>query len=90
MSVDIEGDRIVLAGRCRVEDAEALLGALQAHQRSAIDLSACTGLHGAVFQVLCAARRALAAAPADPALQRWLVPALAADGGTFLLQDVRI
>ncbi|OYV35649.1 MAG: hypothetical protein B7Z80_17730 [Rhodospirillales bacterium 20-64-7] len=90
MSVELQGDCIILAGRCRVEDAEALLGALQAGPGRTVDLSRCTALHTAVFQVLQAARPTLAGAPAEPGLRNWLMPALEARIGTFSLEPVRL
>ncbi|MDO7841789.1 hypothetical protein [Sphingomonas immobilis] len=56
MSVRVDGDVIHLAGRCRAEDAELLIVALQEHPGAAIDLSATQRLHLAVLQVLLAAR----------------------------------
>jgi hypothetical protein len=90
MSVEIKQDRIILAGRCRVEDAEALLGALQAGPGRSVDLSRCAALHTAVFQVLQAARPKLDGMPTDPGLRRWLMPALEAQHGTFSLEPVRL
>jgi hypothetical protein len=59
-----------------VEEAEALLGWLQAHAAGPVDLSACTHLHPTSLQVLMAARPTIAAWPSDPDLRAWLESAL--------------
>lgn len=90
MSVEAAGDIIRLSGRCRVEDAEALLAALLEEGGRPVDLSACQTLHSAVVQVLLAAKPAMVGAPADPALARWLMPLLAAGGEAFGLGADRL
>lgn len=52
MSVRTDGDRIRIEGAARVEDAEALFSAIQTRPDRPIDLSGCTDMHAAVFQVL--------------------------------------
>jgi hypothetical protein len=49
--------RIVLEGRCRIEDAETLLQALQHSPGSIVDIQKADILHTAVVQVLLAAHR---------------------------------
>jgi hypothetical protein len=49
--------RIVLEGRCRIEEAETLLQALQYSPGSIVDIQKAGILHTAVVQVLLAARR---------------------------------
>ena len=56
MTVRVEDDAIRLEGACPIEDAETLLRALLEHPRVAVDWSGCDHAHGAVIQVLMAAR----------------------------------
>jgi hypothetical protein len=55
--VKSDEDRILLEGRCRIEDAETLLQALQQSPNSIVDIRNAERLHTAVLQVLLAARR---------------------------------
>jgi hypothetical protein len=67
---------------CTVEEAmefQEWLGGVKAPR---VDLSACTHLHTALFQVLLAARPKLSAPPQDPFLARWVAPLLAAAAGS--------
>jgi hypothetical protein len=57
MMVKSEEGRIVLEGRCRIEDAETLLQALQYSPGSIVDIQQADKLHTAVVQVLLAANR---------------------------------
>lgn len=61
-----------LSGRCAAEDAEPLLKHLAAGVTT-IDLTGCDYLHGAVFQLLMAARPTLVGEPAD-FLRDWVIP----------------
>jgi hypothetical protein len=74
MSVRWVEDRIELTGDGRLEDAEALLGALIEHPGAPIDLSGCSAAHTAVVQVMLVARTAVAAMPADPFLRTHVLP----------------
>lgn len=65
MSVRITADAICLEGRCLVEDAEALLVAVQHNPGMTIDLAGAQRIHLAVVQVLLALRPPLRGAPAD-------------------------
>ncbi|MCB8883664.1 hypothetical protein ACELLULO517_25670 [Acidisoma cellulosilytica] len=88
MSVIVEVNRIRLTGRCGVEDAEALLTALQANPAYAIDLADCRTLHTSIVQVLLVSRSKIIAEPVELALRRWLLPLLASGGQAFeLLPD---
>ena len=53
MSVQREGDRVRLVGRCGAEDAETLLAHLAAGVRR-VDVSGCEQLHAAILQLLLA------------------------------------
>lgn len=75
MMVRCEGDTVWLEGACHVEEAEVLAGRLAAGVAQ-VDLSRCSGLHGAVAQVLLAWRPALKGAPKDAFLNEYLLPAL--------------
>lgn len=76
MTLRIEGRQIRLEGVVRVEEAEALVAALQTGDDREVELSACEGLHGAVFQVLLVLRPPLAGWLENPALAAWLRPLL--------------
>lgn len=76
MSVVQEGAVIRLRGVCRVEDAEALTAMLQRSPGSAVDLTACQGLHAALVQAILAFAPPLTGTPAEPFLRALLVPAL--------------
>jgi hypothetical protein len=65
-----------MEGACRVEDAEPLLGWLQADMGRVVDLTGAEHLHAAVLQVLIALRPALRGAAKDPFLRDWITPAL--------------
>lgn len=76
MSVRMDGDIIRLEGDCRVEDAEALLSALQSVSRPTVELSACKSLHTAVAQVLLALRPSFAGQPQGALARDQILPAL--------------
>jgi hypothetical protein len=77
MTVALRGNMIFLEDQCRVEDAEPLLGFLQAHPGAAVDLTKAGHLHAAVFQILLAFRPPIAGPPADAFVLRHLNPLLA-------------
>ena len=72
MSVTIEDGVIRLQGACPIEDAEVLLRGLLEHPGTPVDWSGCDQAHGAVIQVLMAARPAMVGSPTDPFLRRHL------------------
>lgn len=72
MSVTIELGIVRLSGRCPAEDAELLLKHLVEGARQ-VDLSSCDYLHGAVVQLLMAARPTIAGEPAEFG-RDWLIP----------------
>ena len=72
MSVEHSGGVIHLQGRCGIEDAEPLLEALISGSDN-VDLTHCEHLHGAVLQLLMAARPNIVGNPA-PFLHKWVVP----------------
>ncbi|WP_201833884.1 hypothetical protein [Microvirga zambiensis] len=76
MSVRLDGNVIILEGACRVEDAEPLLGWLQADRDRMVDLSNAEHLHAAVLQVLMALRPAVSGPAKDPFFRDWISPAL--------------
>ena len=79
MTVRLDGNLIRLEGPCRVEEAEVLVGLLQAEVR-AVDVSRCQALHSAVAQVLLAFAPPLIGEPDDPFLRDLLLPALGTQG----------
>jgi hypothetical protein len=74
MSVRVEADIAYLAGECRVEDAEPLLGFLQSGSSRVVDLTQATHLHTAVLQLLLAFRPHVVGPASDTFVQRWLIP----------------
>ncbi|UAK24281.1 hypothetical protein [Sphingomonas nostoxanthinifaciens] len=76
MSIRVEGDVIRLEGRCRLEEAEPLLGALLASARPEVDLTDCTAIHTAVVQILLACRPSVRGRPDHPFLVRYVLPLL--------------
>ncbi|HZH09899.1 MAG TPA: hypothetical protein VEZ24_05990 [Microvirga sp.] len=76
MSVRLDGNVIILEGPCRVEDAEPLLGWLQADRGRVVDLGEAEHLHTAVLQILMALRPAIRGTARDAFLQDWVTPAL--------------
>lgn len=72
MSVGRNSDgNIILDGKCPVEDAEPLLELLQATPSASLDWGRCSHIHTAVFQVVLAARPALAGSCGDAWIERW-------------------
>jgi hypothetical protein len=82
MSARLDGNIILLEGQCRVEDAEPLLGWLQADSSRVVDLTDAEHLHAAVFQILMALRPPIRApireGEKDAFVQDWLIPILRA------------
>ena len=76
MSVRLDGDIVFLEGPCRVEDAEPLLGLLQAGRERTVDLTDAEHLHAAVLQVLMALRPSIQGTAGDTFLRDWIAPAL--------------
>jgi hypothetical protein len=76
MSVRLDGNVIILEGQCRVEDAEPLLGWLQADRGRTVDLTDAEHLHAAVLQVLMALQPAVRGTARDAFLRDWITPAL--------------
>jgi anti-anti-sigma regulatory factor len=75
MSARLDGNVIVLEGACRVEDAEPLLGWLQADRGLIVDLTGAEQLHTAVLQVLMAMGPTLKGTARDAFIREWLTPA---------------
>lgn len=65
MTVRVTEDAIGLVGRCLVEDAEALLTAIQQNPELPVDVSGLQRLHMAVAQVLMVLKPRIAGDPAD-------------------------
>jgi hypothetical protein len=78
MSARLDGNIILLEGQCRVEDAEPLLGWLQADSSRVVDLTGAEHLHAAVFQILMALRPPIREGEKDAFVQDWLIPILRA------------
>lgn len=78
MTVVVDEDIVRLSGRCMAEDAELLLAHLVAGAKT-VDLSGCDYVHGAVVQLLMAARPTIVGEPAQ-FLRTWLVPLIREQG----------
>jgi hypothetical protein len=76
MSARLDGNIILLEGQCRVEDAEPLLGWLQADSSRVVDLTDAEHLHAAIFQILMALRPPIREGEKDAFVQDWLIPIL--------------
>ena len=72
MTVVAAHGTIRLSGRCMAEDAEVLLKHLAAGLTQ-VDLTGCDYLHGAIVQLLLAARPSLVGEPAE-FLRDWVIP----------------
>lgn len=72
MTVTVLENVIGIEGIARVEDAEALIAALQTLPARPVDLSACADLHAAVLQALLVYRPPLLGVAESPALAEWL------------------
>ena len=59
MTVRSDHGRIILEGRCRIDDAELLLKALEQSPGGVVDIERAETLHTAIVQVLLAAGRPL-------------------------------
>lgn len=67
---------IELAGRCGVEDAEALQGFLLEAPRSTVEWSGCQHLHSAVLQVLLIGKPRVLGTPSNTFLRTHVAPLL--------------
>lgn len=74
MTVRIDQDVIHLEGHCRVEEAEALLIALQEGPGRIVDVGQLARLHLALMQILLAWSPELRGVPVDPFLRDRLLP----------------
>ena len=72
MPIEFKRNRVIFRDEVRVEEAEALLEALQKKPAAKVDLAACTHLHTANLQVLMAARACIDKWPQDQELRTWL------------------
>jgi hypothetical protein len=76
MTVTRQGQTIMLAGPCPVDDAEPLLQMLLETPAAAVDWRACQSPHTAVVQVIMAAGPALIGPCGDDWTERWVAPAI--------------
>ena len=83
MTVSIEGERIVLVGKCGAADAEDLLACLAAQPHADVDLGKAEAIHTALWQIFFAFGVNLIGSPALPFVERMILPAL----GAFLVTD---
>jgi hypothetical protein len=76
VSVQVANKIIHLEGRCRIEEAETLIGHLLEDPDRLVDLSACEALHSAIVQILMATRPGIVGEPVDPFLCAHVLPLL--------------
>ena len=76
MSINLNGNIIVLSGTCGVEEAETLVHLIQGNPHAAVDLSAAETVHTALWQVLISLSPSVVGQPADPFYRKWIMPAL--------------
>lgn len=74
MTIAAEGKSVQLSGTCTAEDAETLLKLLLEGAQE-VDLTGCDYLHGAIVQLLMAARPNIIGEPAG-FLGDWLIPSI--------------
>lgn len=74
MSVRIDGATIHIEGNSQVEDAEALLAALQSVPGRTIDLSRATRLHSASIQILLGFKPKIMGVPSDTFQAEFILP----------------
>lgn len=72
MPIEFQKDRIVFREIVRVDEAEALLEALQKEPTTKVDLAACTHMHTANLQVLMVAKSCIEKWPQATELRAWL------------------
>jgi hypothetical protein len=72
MPIEFKRSRMIFQDVVRVDEAEALLEALQKKPATKVDLSACTHLHTANLQVLMVAKPCIDRWPQDSELRAWL------------------
>jgi len=73
MSVEVTADRIILQGRCGVEEAEPLLEALRQRSDRVVVIEA-ERLHTALWQVLMALRPVIEGRTSEPFVIQHLLP----------------
>jgi hypothetical protein len=81
MPIEFKKSCVIFRDVVQVEEAEALLEALQKKPTLKVNLTACTHLHTANLQVLMAARPRIASWPQDPELRTWLQSVLTPASG---------
>ena len=78
MSVEMSAGKVVLRGRCGVEEAEKLLSLLLSHPDAAVVLEAET-IHTALWQVLLAVRPSVEGKPLQPFSAQYVMPSIVGD-----------
>lgn len=72
MTIAAEREIVYASGHCLAEDAEALLKLLVAGAKT-VDLTNCDYLHGAIVQLLMAAKPVIVGEPSG-FVREWLIP----------------
>jgi len=73
-----EKNTVRFVDTCTVDEALEFQEWLGVAEAPRVDLSACTHLHTALFQILLAVRPKRIGSPVDPFLARWVEPLLSA------------
>jgi tartrate dehydratase beta subunit/fumarate hydratase class I family protein len=79
MTVSLQADRILLSGKCGVEEAESLLNCLEHGRDLPVDITAATAIHTALWQAIMLYRSQIVGPGASSFVTEKLVPALASE-----------
>jgi hypothetical protein len=79
MSVEMSAGKVVLRGRCGVEQAETLLSLLLSHSGATVVLEAET-IHTALWQVLLAVQPSVEGEPLQPFCAQHVMPLIGGSG----------
>lgn len=76
MTIRLEADAIVIAGKCGAEEADSLVEALNSRRDLPVDLRLAEQLHTALWQALLMAQPAIIGEPLDAFSARHILPAM--------------
>ncbi|SHG58861.1 hypothetical protein SAMN02745157_4463 [Kaistia soli DSM 19436] len=70
----LDGQIVAIRGDCGVEEAETLMGLLQANPDFPVDISGSGSIHTALWQVAMVLRPRLIGEPSDPFIRQRIMP----------------
>ncbi|EUB98312.1 hypothetical protein PMI07_006626 [Rhizobium sp. CF080] len=76
MTVSLNGDAIILAGTCGVDEVETLVNYLEARPDVPVDINTATSLHTALWQALMVFKPKMIGAPVSSLMADKLLPVL--------------